>query len=956
MSSDISKVEQLTKTAYLSGFSAAEWREVFKSLSREAQLPDDLVASSICELLSSFHGDTTLRDYLRTAVVDPQIPLHLWQLLPAFLKNVRSPTSSLHDPSSLDMVCRLILNLHYESHAPALGSLIPFAEHPSELLNTISDLLYLLRLSYEFSASPFHQLTTSASELLLQLLAYVGDMSDVTTSQATVLLSLVHVVLQVVTLDENVRNALDSFLLSLSLILGDGTRQADEAEMFASFQLTPSRHETAGPNPSLDLLSGSLIMARLVSNRGTQSGSGCQPIAIANLMAWYRVSSQALGVFYAHAILAALSCLSQIPSEADATPNFVWRSFTLARLPLFFQKFQERLASEGGVEVDHTDTSIMQSAIAQVFTHHELLDQCEHKMRNAGANNGDAIEDDTKGSSFRFELLGALVSTRLLDHTFALELFPSLPTDFPTKLTMETQESGSDLDTYLDSKFSSDSSLEDTLALFDRITPDYRSHTALADMMHGRFVHACRIADIETLGRLCKILSEHEHTLEIIALHAPLHEMIAHALACLEDYDLIIVGDPQTAVTHIGEVVLFLQSVLARFRITSSVFRVDDRVLRSDGLRSTSVVFPYGTLSEDDRVTINAWRKAIFDHDSEGIDDEILRSTKPRTLLRLSATLFSEAILACIAQRIDADALQNGVSYYMGPLLNWTLVGVVQALLEELERASPRHFTVLQAVLSDKSCPSVVLRTSKQTILRLSSDSRACARAQTQAPSPLPSMATLVDIVMKDHDRSLFQTSKEPAPWMSQPKLMIRQALVTATSGRVPYFDIERCLAMTNVRAFFESAWRELLAAASIGKMETCRRLATYILSPTSGMATESTTSVPPLLPIFLHAYVPFLLVSIDNQITSEQNISVQLLSTIVVSALTFAANFERALMKPAEVIAGRDIKVQVHNSPCSAMARRLRLDLRKVKGPSALALFQKLSASSTFVSTFPTI
>jgi mediator of RNA polymerase II transcription subunit 5 len=164
------------------------------------------------------------------------------------------------------MVCRLILNLHYESHVPALGSLIPFSEHPSELLNTISDLLYLLRLSYAFPVSPFHQLTTSVSELLIQLLAYVGDMSDVTTSQATELLSLVHEVLQAVALDENVRQALDSFLLSLSLILGDGTRQADEAEMFASFQLsTPSRHDTTGPNPSFDLLSGSLIMGRLVN-------------------------------------------------------------------------------------------------------------------------------------------------------------------------------------------------------------------------------------------------------------------------------------------------------------------------------------------------------------------------------------------------------------------------------------------------------------------------------------------------------------------------------------------------------------------------------------------------------------------------------------------------------------------------------------------------------------------
>lgn len=64
-----------------------------------------------------------------------------------------------------------------------------------------------------------------------------------------------------------------------------------------------------------------------------------------------------------------------------------------------------------------------------------------------------------------------------------------------------------------------------------------------------------------------------------------------------------------------------------------------------------------------------------------------VRSTKPRTLLRLSATLFSEAIAACMMKQIDGDAMKNGVSYYLGPLLNWTLVGVVQALLEEIERS-----------------------------------------------------------------------------------------------------------------------------------------------------------------------------------------------------------------------------------------------------------------------------
>lgn len=198
------------------------------------------------------------------------------------------------------------------------------------------------------------------------------------------------------------------------------------------------------------------------------------------------------------------------------------------------------------------------------------------------------------------------------------------------------------------------------------------------------------------------------------------------------------------------------------------------------------------------------------------------------------------------------------------------------------------------------------------------------------------------------------QLPAESGAWVYQPRHVIQHALACASAGKVPVFDTERCLALLGVHAFFDCMWRELLAAASMGNMEISQRFATFVLSPTSGPTTESLNNVPPLLPIFLHAYVPSLLTMIDGQVPTDQNLSIQLLSAIAVSSLTFAVNFERALLKPMEGIGSRDIKV--HNLPCSAMARRLRLDLRKAKGPSALALFQKLSASSSFVSTFPTL
>lgn len=35
---------------------------------------------------------------------------------------------------------------------------------------------------------------------------------------------------------------------------------------------------------------------------------------------------------------------------------------------------------------------------------------------------------------------------------------------------------------------------------------------------------------------------------------------------------------------------------------------------------------------------------------------------------------------------MDKEVLSNGISYFLGPLLNWTLAGVVRLLLTEIQR------------------------------------------------------------------------------------------------------------------------------------------------------------------------------------------------------------------------------------------------------------------------------
>lgn len=79
-----------------------------------------------------------------------------------------------------------------------------------------------------------------------------------------------------------------------------------------------------------------------ISDRALPSGSGTENIAIANLIAWFRVSSPSLSIFYAHVLLSVIACLGQTPVELDANRNYLWKSFLLGRVDhpsyLFFIK------------------------------------------------------------------------------------------------------------------------------------------------------------------------------------------------------------------------------------------------------------------------------------------------------------------------------------------------------------------------------------------------------------------------------------------------------------------------------------------------------------------------------------------------------------------------------------------------------------------------------------------
>lgn len=174
----------------------------------------------------------------------------------------RSP--ELHNSATLDLLCRVALDCHYASGLPVIGSVVPYSKSPSDILGTVQDAVVLLKTAHSLPISHFHQLTTSASELLILLLSCVLDVSQISTAQAMLHFADTSDLLQIYRLSHGVREVLEAFALSLSLLLGDDAKAAREAQMMHTLQLAMGKGDILGPNSDTDITTFSLILHSFV--------------------------------------------------------------------------------------------------------------------------------------------------------------------------------------------------------------------------------------------------------------------------------------------------------------------------------------------------------------------------------------------------------------------------------------------------------------------------------------------------------------------------------------------------------------------------------------------------------------------------------------------------------------------------------------------------------------------
>lgn len=181
-----------------------------------------------------------------------------------FLQATRSP--ELHNASTLDGLCRIALTVHYSSGMPPIGSVVSYSDSATAVLGTVQDALALLRTAHLFNTSHSHNLVSSASELVILLLSCVTDMSQVSTAQAMVYFAEATDILQTLRLSPDVRQVLETFVMSLGLLIGDDAKAAREAQMMHGFQMAIGKGDVMGPSSDADTVTCGLLLHHLVSN------------------------------------------------------------------------------------------------------------------------------------------------------------------------------------------------------------------------------------------------------------------------------------------------------------------------------------------------------------------------------------------------------------------------------------------------------------------------------------------------------------------------------------------------------------------------------------------------------------------------------------------------------------------------------------------------------------------
>ncbi|EJT97818.1 hypothetical protein DACRYDRAFT_111335 [Dacryopinax primogenitus] len=921
----------VTRAAFASGLSPLTWGRLVRSATGGAPYHGALYGPEICstllDLVAQYPSSPLLQSYLclslglpPTTELSPHTPappaLPTAPLVPlyVYLSSVLASVGRFPSPIPVQLaepLCRLALLTHTTYNSP----LLPPAASPLPLIPQFVILLSSLSHS-SLSAPP-----TAAPELLLHTLSLLQAQHQIPLLTPSEKQAILHSIDASQTFQDVFTIAYKGLVRVRELIrimdLGEGGMWGPMTGVGVGVE--PVVVDREGEEPSLPLMS--LVLASLVENRTTPFGASSHLSSRSQLLPPSPSSQLYPSLLQASISLIVLhpyppSVKEGHPSESAYCQAVIWRSFILSRLPALLCPLPESTTVTATTTTNAgeptTEAGPFEQALTALFTDWKSqLDQCNPPppVPGVGAGSGafgsDGVDEEARPPSFRIDLLRSLTSHSLLPPASAALICPSYTSADPP-LSIEAAENMLTPQEYIEDRLSSAS--EDALAFLTRMEGDWAAHPLLASWFRDRLASASESGSLDQLAAACRLLCAHRLALDLLSLWIPVQELVDLASSFLDTFDLETVDDPQSALSLYGEIVLFCQYTSSKYHLPppspSPAWR-------------TQLTPSLPRLNTDESALLSKWVKALFSP-NEGIDDPMLRSTDPALLLRLTTTVFHQALVARSFDLLDSETLQNGIGYFLSSLLSWTLVGVINYLTAEVERQAPYsslHWDVLQTLVMSESCPRVVLVVTGGAVLRLLGNGRLRAldpqgagvgeRATDGGPGgaggPGEGLGGLREVVGRllclDQDRDPFTDRRHThtlPSWSDNCQTAIREAFTSAHLNRATTLDVDAYLSVLRPPEFVHILWDACVSGASMGAMDGCRIVSSFLLS---GLRSPAS---PPLLPYFLLVFVPTLLVDLDRQ-TPPQSTTLDTLVTIITSACHLSFQLERSFLKLAD-------------------------------------------------------
>lgn len=338
--------------------------------------------------------------------------------------------------------------------------------------------------------------------------------------------------------------------------------------------------------------------------------------------------------------------------------------------------------------------------------------------------------------------------------------------------------------------------------LLQRITEDYACQYAFAAALAKVITDCINSGELDNLARLCRLLSNDVTTLDICLLYIS-PEQLLHPISGLveEDGNDLLQNGEEPSV--LGAILLFAQVIIQK---ALSANRTADKLLPPDKYRfmntwiqSASSAYGLASLSASDQGIISSWITALFD--SDGISDDLIKSSSPSTMLRLTPSLFLQSIHACCQGVIDMDTLRGGLTYFLQDLLSYTLPCAINWLLFDLSRCQQEdanspfqdesskmtrkrdrdvRLEVLSMLLISESCPPIVQKLVANGVLEV-----------LKAYQSSSEVAEKAVVMMKAH-ADPTRTAKTHL-WIKISQAQMKSCNVDALLSLDVSFDVLRC-------------------------------------------------------------------------------------------------------------------------------------------------------------------